>query len=198
MDHFAYIKLATGVGCGFMIDGKIYRGASGIAGELSHLSLDPGGEPCGCGLRGCLVTLIGAKALLRRARALVGERPESLLAGKDFGITLLVDAALAGDALALQVVREAAESLGIAVAGLLNLLNPSMLIVGGGMTRLGELLLGPLRETVRNRTLASSLDVSRIVASQLGAQDIAVGAATLLLQRVLSDPRHFPVALATR
>lgn len=198
VDNFAYVKLATGIGSGFMVDGKIYRGASGIAGEIGHVSIDPSGEPCGCGLRGCLVTVVGAQALLRRARALLRDHPDSALAGREFGITILEDAALAGDALALQVVREAAEHLGIAVAGLLNLLNPSVVIVGGGLARLGDLLLEPLRAVVRSRTLASSLEVSRIVTSQLGARAIAVGAATLLLQRALSDPRHFPVASAAR
>jgi len=198
VDNFAYIKLATGIGAGFFVDGKIYRGASGVAGEVGHLSIDPGGAPCGCGLRGCLVTVVGAPALLRRARALLEDHPGSALAGRDFGITVLEDAALAGDALALQVVREAAEHLGVGVAGLLNLLNPAVVIVGGGLARLGELLLEPLRQTVRTRTLATWVEVSNIVTSQLGAQAVAVGAATLLLQRALTDPRHFPAAQARR
>jgi glucokinase-like ROK family protein len=198
VDNFAYIKLATGIGAGFFVDGKIYRGASGVAGEVGHLSIDPGGEPCGCGLRGCLVTVVGSAALLRRARALLARYPGSALAGRDFGITILEDAALAGDPLALQVVREAAEHLGVGVAGLLNLLNPAVVIVGGGLARLGELLLEPLRKVVRSRTLATSVEVSNIVTSQLGARAVAVGAATLLLQRALSDPRHFPAAQASR
>jgi glucokinase-like ROK family protein len=198
VDNFAYIKLATGIGAGFFVDGKVYRGASGVAGEVGHLSIDPGGAPCGCGLRGCLVTVVGAPALLRRATELLQEHPDSALAGRDFGITVLEDAALAGDALALQVVREAAEHLGIGVAGLLNLLNPAVVIVGGGLARLGELLLEPLRQTVRTRTLATSVEVSHIVTSQLGGRAVAVGAATLLLQRALSDPRHFPAAQARR
>jgi glucokinase-like ROK family protein len=198
VDDFAYIKLATGIGAGFFVDGKVYRGASGIAGEVGHLSIDPHGERCGCGLRGCLVTMVGAPALLKRARALLAELPGSVLAGRDFGITALEDAALEGDALALQVVREAAEHLGVGVAGLLNLLNPAVVIVGGGLARLGDLLLEPLRQTVRSRTLATSVAGSRIVTSQLGARAVAVGAATLLLQRALSDPRHFPAAAAGR
>lgn len=198
VDDFAYIKLATGIGAGFFVDGKVYRGASGIAGEVGHLSIDPHGQPCGCGLRGCLVTMVGAPALLARARELLAEHPESVLAGRDFGITSLEDAALAGDALALQVVREAAEHLGVGVAGLLNLLNPAVVIVGGGLARLGELLLEPLRQTVRTRTLATSMAGSSIVTSQLGGRAVAVGAATLLLQRALSDPRHFPAAAAGR
>lgn len=195
-DNFTYIKLATGIGSGFFIDGKVYRGASGIAGEVGHLSIDPNGLRCGCGLRGCLVTMVGSAALLRRARELLKAHPDSALAGRDFGITIMEDAALAGDALALQVVREAAEHLGVAVAGLLNLLNPAVVIMGGGLARLGELLLEPLRQVVLSRTLATSVKESRIVTSQLGARAIAVGAATLLLQRALSDPRHFPVASA--
>lgn len=198
VDDFAYVKLATGIGAGFFVDGKVYRGAAGIAGEIGHITIDTAGAPCACGLRGCLVTTVGAPALLARARALLEEHPESALAGRDFGITILEDAALAGDALALQVVREAAERLGRAVAGLLNLMNPEVVIIGGGLARLGDLLLEPLRATVANRTLASSMAGARIVTSQLGARAIAVGAATLLLQRALSDPRHFPVAQAAR
>jgi len=198
VDNFAYIKLATGIGSGFFVDGKVYRGSSGIAGEIGHLSVDPRGAPCGCGLNGCLVTVVGAAALLRRARELLVQRPDSALAGREFGITIMEDAALAGDALALQVVREAAEHLGVAVAGLLNVLNPEVVIMGGGLARLGDVLLEPMRQVVRTRTLASSVAVARIVTSQLGARAIAIGAATLLLQRALSDPRHFPVASATR
>jgi predicted NBD/HSP70 family sugar kinase len=198
IDNFAYIKLATGIGSGFFVDGRIYRGASGIAGEVGHLSIDPNGARCGCGLRGCLVTTLGSPALLRRARDLLQVHPGSALAGREFGVTILEDAALAGDPLALQVVREAADQLGIAVAGLLNLLNPAVVIMGGGLARLGDTLLEPLRQVVRSRTLASSVEVSRIVTSQLGARAIAVGAATLLLDRALSDPRHFSVASAAR
>jgi len=102
-----------------------------------------------------------------------------------------VDAALAGDALALEVVQEAAGYLGLAVAGMLNLLNPSLVIVGGGLARLGELLLEPLRRTVRTRSLVSSVAASEIVASALGSQDVAVGAATLALQEALADLRRF-------
>jgi len=193
---FAYIKLATGIGSGFFIDGQLYRGANGLAGEIGHLSIDPQGLPCVCGLRGCLATLVGSQALVRRARELLEEHPQSALANREFGITIMEDAALAGDPLALQVVREAAESLGIAVADLINLLNPSVVIMGGGLARLGDLLLEPLRATVRDRTLVASVDASRIVTSALGARAVAVGAATLLLDRALSDPRHFSAASA--
>jgi glucokinase-like ROK family protein len=191
VDDFAFVKVATGVGSGHIIGGAIYRGASGIAGEIGHLAIDPQGPPCVCGLRGCLATLIGTEALVARAASLAAGRPESALAGRSLAIGDIVDAALAGDALALEVVREAAGYLGVAVAGMLNLLNPSLVIVGGGLARLGELLLEPLRKTVRARSLVSSVAASEIVASALGSQDVAVGAATLALQEALADVRRF-------
>lgn len=198
VDDFAFIKIATGVGSGHIMGGEIYRGASGIAGEIGHLAIDPHGPPCVCGLRGCLATFIGTEALVARAAALAAGRPESVLARRAIAIGDIVDAALAGDALAREVVQEAAGYLGIAVAGMLNLLNPSLVIVGGGLARLGELLLEPLRRTVRARSLVSSVAASEIVASALGRQDVAVGAATLALQEALADLRRFRPASAGR
>lgn len=191
VDDFAYVKLATGIGLGHILGGEIYRGAAGFAGEIGHLAIDPHGEPCICGLRGCLATFVGSKALVARARALLADHPESQLAGEDFTIAAIEDAALAGDKLALRVVHEAAEYLGIAVAGLLNLNNPSMVILGGGLVRVGELLLEPLREAVRSRTLVSSVAAAEIRTSELGPQAAAVGAATLVLDAALNDPRLF-------
>jgi glucokinase-like ROK family protein len=191
VDDFAYVKLATGIGLGHILGGEIYRGAAGFAGEIGHLAIDPHGEPCICGLRGCLATLVGSKALVARARALLADHPESQLAGDDLTIAAIEDAALASDGLALQIVREAAEYLGIAVAGLLNLNNPSMVILGGGLVRVGELLLEPLREAVRSRTLVSSVAAADIRTSELGPQAPAVGAATLVLDAALNDPRLF-------
>ena len=194
VDDFAYIKVATGVGSGHVVGGRIYRGATGVAGEIGHLAIDPHGEPCICGLRGCLATLVGAPALEARARALLAAHTRSVLAGLQPTVSSIEDAALAGDALALQLVQEAAEYLGIAVAGMLNLMNPSMVILGGGLSRLGELLLEPLRETVRRRTLVSSLVASEVRTSELGTQTIAVGAATLVLEAALADTRLLPTA----
>lgn len=198
VDDFVYIKYATGLGAGHIIGGRIYRGATGTAGEIGHIAMDPHGPPCICGLRGCLVTLIGAHALAAKVRGLLPTHPDSLLARGEVDLAAIEDAALAGDALALGVVREAAGHLGVAVAGMLNVLNPALVVIGGGFVRLGDLLLDPLRETIRHRTLVTSLAASQIVTSALGAQATAMGAATLVLQRALSDVRNFPVAVARR
>jgi len=197
VEDFAYIKVATGVGLGHVIKGQIYRGATGVAGEIGHLAIDPNGLPCVCGLKGCLATLVGAPALVARARALLADHPESLLAGTEPTLVSIEDAALAGDPLALALVREAAEHLGIAVAGLLNLMNPAMVVLGGGLARLGDVLLEPLRETIRHRTLISSLVGCEIRTSELGARATAVGAATMVLEAALADLSLFP-AVARR
>jgi glucokinase-like ROK family protein len=191
VSDFAYIKIATGLGSGHVIGGEIYRGATGVAGEIGHLAMDPQGELCICGLHGCLATMVGAPALVKRAEALLAEHPDSALAGTRPTIASIEDAALAGDALALRLAHEAAEHLGIAIASLLNLMNPSVVILGGGLTRLGELLLEPLRETAARRTLASSLTASAIRMADLGPQAIAVGASTLVLKAALEDSRLF-------
>jgi predicted NBD/HSP70 family sugar kinase len=192
VDDLAYIKVATGIGSGHVIGGEIYRGATGTAGEIGHISIDPHGKRCICGLQGCLVTLIGGQALLARVGELAAEYPESPLAGGPNSIRDLESAALAGDPLALQVATEAAEHLGRGVAGLMNLLNPSLVIVGGDLAGLGDLLLEPMRETIRHRTLVSSLAAAEIRAGELGPLSVAIGAATLVLKAALEDSSLFP------
>jgi predicted NBD/HSP70 family sugar kinase len=191
VDDIAYIKVATGIGSGHVIGGEIYRGATGVAGEIGHIAIDPKGKECVCGLRGCLVTLVGGQALIERTHELKADYPESPLAGSDPTVRELEDAALEGDPLALRVTQEAASHLGRAIASLLNLMNPAMLVVGGDLARLGELLLEPLRETVAKRTLVSSVAAARIRASELGVQSVAVGAATLVLKAALEDSQLF-------
>ncbi len=191
-DNLAYIKVATGIGSGHIIGGDIYRGATGVAGEIGHIAIDPKGGPCICGLRGCLVTLVGGRALEARAAELRPEYPQSGLTGKKFTIHEIEDAALAGDPLAMQVIHEAADYLGIAISGLLNLMNPSVVVLGGDLARLGELVLAPLRQSIRSRTLVSSVSAAEILVSKLGTQSVAVGAATLVLKAALGDSRLFP------
>lgn len=189
---FSYIKVATGIGSGHVISGEIYRGATGVAGEIGHLAIDPHGKECVCGLRGCLATIIGSHALEDRAVELGAEYPDSVLAGGSPTIQDIESAALKGDALAVRIAQEAAESLGIAVAGLLNLMNPTLVVVGGDLARLGELLLTPLRETVIRRTIVSSVNAAEIQSSELGTRTVAIGAATAVLKAALSDSRLFP------
>ena len=192
LDDFAYIKVATGVGAGYMIRGDIYRGATGVAGEIGHLIIDPAGTPCVCGNRGCLATFVGSEALVERAHKLAPSYPSSPLSAGKMTILAIEDAALADDPLATTVVREAANHLGSAIAGVLNLMNPGAVIIGGGLSRLGDRLVIPVREAVMRRTLVSSVAASEISVSELGPRAIALGAATQVLSAALTTPHLFP------
>lgn len=190
VDNLAYIKMATGIGCGFVINGDIYRGSTGVAGEIGHLAIAPQGKQCMCGLRGCLATVVSTRALVERATELLAENSKSILAGhRELTIADIEEAAREDDALAGQVVTEAAELLGIAVAGLLNLMNPAMVILGGDLSGFGDLVLEPIREIVRRRTLVSHVMAAELITSALGPQSIAIGAATMVLKKALTDCR---------
>jgi predicted NBD/HSP70 family sugar kinase len=188
LEDFTYIKLATGIGAGLMVAGQISQGVTNAAGEIGHLSIDPNGEPCLCGNRGCLVTFVGGEALVRRAQAGLADVPESQLKGGAITLGAIEQAALARDPLAVNVVREAGHHLGVAIAGLLNLLNPGAVILGGSLVRLGDDLLLPLRTTVLQRTLVSSVAASEIRISELGPRGTALGASTLVLAAALQHP----------
>ena len=189
----AYVKIATGVGAGLLINGEVYRGAGGIAGEIGHTAIDPSGPRCICGLDGCLVMLVGSEALVGRVAAALARHPTSALASVPVDIHAITDAALAGDALALELVSDTGHHLGIALASLLNLLNPATVVLGGELTRAGDLLLAPLRTTLATRSLFTSVSEAEVVTSKLGAQAIAVGAATMILRAALDEPVLFPL-----
>lgn len=192
LDDFTYIKVATGIGAGHFMGGAIQRGASGVSGEIGHVAIDPRGELCVCGNRGCLTTLVGGHALVARAKALRNRFPRSELTTGPITLTRLEQAAMHDDPLALQVVHEAAEYLGIAVAGVLNLLNPAAVILGGGLAVVGDRLLLPLRASALRRTFVPAVASTDIVVSMLGPRAVALGAATLVLDAALRDPSLFP------
>ena len=192
VDDFLYLKVATGVGAGLMIGGEIYRGSTGVAGEIGHIVVDPRGPECVCGSHGCLATFVGTEALVERTRDLFPSFPTSALAGMDLNIKAIEDAALKDDPVALRVVHEAAHHLGIALAGVLNLLNPGSVVVGGSLARAGDRLLVPLREAVLRRTLVTSAAAAEIAVSELGPRVTALGAATHVLVAALADPTLFP------
>jgi predicted NBD/HSP70 family sugar kinase len=185
----AYIKVATGLGAGFIVQGELYRGAAGVAGEIGHIVLDPEGARCICGLRGCLVTQVGAVALKAQAEQALRMGHPSALDPGDLSIEALVSAAEAGDSLAVDVIRRAGRQLGVAIASLLNLLNPDQVILSGSLARAGGLLFEPLEETLRGRAVFSARANARIIASPLGDHGVAIGAATQVLARLLEDDR---------
>jgi len=188
----AYVKVATGVGAGLIIHGDIYRGTAGIAGEIGHIPVDPSAGRCVCGLEGCLNLRMGSEDLVKRAHSLRAKHPKSTLPRRGLGVNRIVEEALEGDRLARVVVEEAGHHLAIGVAALLNLFNPATIVFGGSLTRAGELLLRPLRETLGERSPSSSVKKSQLVMSSLGIEGTARGAATLVLRAALDDPTLFP------
>ena len=125
----AYIKVATGVGAGLIIDGRIFRGSAGIAGEIGHTSIDPNGPQCICGLKGCLTTFIGTPRSERATNQLSANAPDRL---PPASIDELVSAALDGDPMSVDLIHYAGDRLGVGIANLLNLLNPKMVVIGAG------------------------------------------------------------------
>ena len=126
-----------------------------------------------------------------RAAALINDYPDSRLKEMEMTVTAIEDAALAGDELALQLVREATEYLGAAITGWTNLMNPDVVILGGSMVRLGSLILDPIREKVKNCTLVQSVSKCEISMTELGQQAVAIGAATLALEEVFDTPTFY-------
>ena len=192
----AYVKVATGVGAGLIIHGDIYRGTAGIAGEIGHIPVDPSAGRCVCGLDGCLNLRMGSEHLVKRAHSLRAEHPNSVLPQRGLSVNRIVEEALEGDRLARVVVEEAGHHLAVGVAALLNLFNPATVVFGGSLTRAGELLLQPLRETLGERTPSASVKKSQLVISSLGIEGTARGAATLVLRAALDDPTLFPLPQA--
>ena len=189
VNDLIYIKISNGIGAGYIFGGKLYRGSRGIAGEMSHMPIDPNGSLCGCGLRGCLATVISAWALVERVKILTTLYPGSPLVNGDPSIIDIENAALDRDPLAIQVVSEATNYLTTAVTSLVNLMNPEMVIIGGSLSRLGELVLKPIREKMEASSLVRTISKTQLKTSKLGSKGIAIGAATLAIEQAFFDPK---------
>jgi predicted NBD/HSP70 family sugar kinase len=173
-EHMAYVKAATGIGAGLIIGGRPYTGAGGTAGELGHTVIDPGGRICRCGNRGCLETVAGSTAILAALRETYGD------------VLTLADAikcALDGDAGCQRAIADPGHAIGTAVATLCNLFNPRRIVVGGDLAAAGELLLQPLRESLRRGAIRSAADDVDVVEGTLGERAEVLGAVALVLRR---------------
>lgn len=186
--HAIGFTIGTGIGGGIIVDGKLYHGASGCAGEIGHTTIEANGRHCACGNYGCLEAYASGLAIARRAvEAIESGEVTTLLerAGGDPGrITArtVYDAAHDGDELARELVHETAQFLGAGVANLVNVFNPEVVVVCGGVTRAGDLLFVPLRREVTRRAFKPAVQAVRIVAQQLEAPGV-FGAARVFVER---------------
>lgn len=190
--HALLLTLGTGIGGGIVVDGRVVRGAVGAAGELGHVVVDMDGPPCqgACPNNGCLEVMASGSALGREALRVARDAPDSglgraLAAGQEITGALTTELAHDGDPAARDVVALIGQRLGVGIASLVNVFNPEVVVVGGGVVAAGDLLLEPARGEVARRALRPSRDVARIVPARFGAEAGMLGAA--LLAREAAD-----------
>ncbi|HEX5582028.1 MAG TPA: ROK family protein [Gemmatimonadaceae bacterium] len=183
--HVVGMTIGTGIGGGLILDGRIYHGASGVAGEVGHTTIDANGRRCACGNYGCLEAYASGTAIAERAREALTSGESSLVLELAAGDPALItaqtvyDASEAGDRLALHIVRETALFLGAGVANLLNTFNPEVVVIAGGVTKAGDSLFEPLRAEVKRRAFRAAVEVCRIVPGVLPGTAGVVGAVAM-------------------
>jgi len=191
VSNLILLTLGTGIGGGIIINGEMYLGACGSAAEIGHMVIDVNGPECGCGNRGCLETLASGTAVARDAVRRINQGEKSslvaMVGGKIEDITAekVGTAARKGDSLALDVLSRAGTYLGVGLANLVNIFNPEMIVLGGGMAELGGLFIDPARRLVVERAFPISAGAVRIVTAQLGNEAGVYGAAIFALEGVM-------------
>lgn len=189
VNNLVLLTIGTGVGSGIIIDGRLYNGPSGTAGEIGHMTVDVSGPTCFCGNIGCLERFASGTAMAEEARRRIGQREKSSLvemaAGKIESITAtdIGVAAASGDRLSLEVISWAANYLGVGLVNIVNIFNPEMIIIGGGVASLGDLLLEPARQIVKERAFSLSVRTVRIVTARLGNEAGVYGAAAFAFEQ---------------
>lgn len=177
------VTLGTGVGGGIILDGKILRGVDGTAGEIGHICVEPLGAPCGCGSRGCVEQYSSATAIVRMTRELENQYPKTTLHNR-LRLTALdvFEAGNEGDELALEVFRRMGAYLGIALAGLVNVLNPEVIVIGGGASAGWELFVGHVQDQIRKRAFSEPAERAKLIRAELGDDAGILGAAKLAFE----------------
>ena len=171
--NFAYIKAATGIGAGIVIDGKLLRGASGTAGEIGHTTLDGRGALCYCGNRGCLETMASGPAIIH----LVGDRD-----GAKLTLGGVIALAAEGDVRCRRALSDAGREIGIAIAGLCNLINPERVVIGGLLSRAGDLVLDPIRGSIRRYAIQAAAGRVEVVPAVFVERAELLGSLALALR----------------
>jgi predicted NBD/HSP70 family sugar kinase len=191
--NLIFVKIGTGIGSGIVCNGRIYRGSNGCAGDIGHICVQKDGPICPCGNRGCLEAMAAGPAIGERGvrAALEGKSPillkyyqahEGRLSAEDVG-----NAAREGDPAAIEIIRDSGQMIGDVLAGLVNFFNPSMIVIGGGVAGIGNLLLSSIRRAVLNRSLPLSTRDLQICFSEKGSDAGVIGAVNLALDKVFEE-----------
>jgi glucokinase-like ROK family protein len=192
VDNLIFVKIGTGIGAGIVCEGKIYRGFRGCAGDIGHISVDKSGPLCHCGNRGCLETIAAGPAIAERAllAAQMGNSSIILKHYEENAMSLRAedvgDAAREGDPTAIEVIRASGQYIGDVLAGLVNFYDPQMIVIGGGVSNLGNLLLSSIRQTVLSRSTPLATRDLHIVFSAIAADAGVLGAVSLATEYMFS------------
>ncbi len=185
VDTLIGLTLGTGIGGGIVLKGRIFHGASDAAGEIGHMTIDSTGRKCNCGNYGCLEAYASGPAIAARAVEGIEAGAESMLPGlvdgdlDEITAATVYEGAVLGDAYANEVMKETAKFLGTGVANIINMLNPEMVVIAGGVTRAGDHLFVPLRSEVRRRAFKSAADACQIVPAKLPSTAGVIGAVAM-------------------
>ncbi|MDY6907763.1 MAG: ROK family protein [Chloroflexota bacterium] len=188
VDHFILLTVGTGIGGGIVINGELYRGASGAAGEVGHMTIDDNGQRCNCGNIGCWETLASGSALAREAVRLIEAGAETTILDFTAGNRDRVSAqtvylaAQGGDRLAHELIARTGYYLGVGLVNLINIFNPQLILIGGGLCRMGQLIMEPAIRVVRERAFDLPARAVRIELGGLGIDAGAFGAIALVLK----------------
>jgi glucokinase len=188
--NFIYITLSTGIGGGIVIDGRIYGGAIGAAGEVGHMTIDDDGPVCNCGNRGCWETLASGTALAREARHRIKEGAETSIPGyveddiEKVTAQVIHSAALQGDRLAQELIARTGYYVGVGLANLINIFNPELIVIGGGLSNIGDMLFQPAFKVARERAYREAFQAVRFTSAELGRNSGVLGAAAYALQEM--------------
>ncbi|MDJ0385359.1 ROK family transcriptional regulator [Streptomyces sp. G-G2] len=183
-ETFVHVSAGTGIGAALIVDGQLFRGARGFAGELGHIPVHPEGVPCPCGARGCLEQYAGEAAVLREAG----------LTGTGDPVALLADRAGAGDPATLRALERAGRALGLALASAVNLIDPDGLVLGGAHAELAEWLLPAVRAELAVRVTLRPWPPEALRCSALGRRGALLGAALMTTRQIIADPTRLPIA----
>ena len=193
VDNFIYLSSGVGLGGGVIINGKLFKGGHGFAGEIGHIQRDPQGEMCGCGRRGCWETQVGPRAVLQRVRRSIEADPGDTLAkyvnGDLNALTFnqVVDCALQGDQLCRSALEEVGKYLGLGIADLANIFNPQMVVIGGAFSYGREIILPILEHTISKEALPAVKEELRVVFSEHGTDACVLGAIAVVLDDILRE-----------
>jgi len=188
--NFIYITISTGIGGGIVINGNIYSGALGTAGEVGHMTIDDDGLMCNCGNRGCWETLASGTALAREARHRIKEGVRTSIleyAGGDVEkVTAQVihSAAEQGDSLAKELIARTGYYVGVGLANIINIFNPELIVIGGGLSNIGDMLLEPAFEVAGERAYKEAFQTVRFASAELGRNSGVLGAAAFAIREI--------------